>query len=1281
MAYRKVHIIKTIGDENQIFASAICRLFLEKVGNFMKKRFLSVVLALSMILGMVPLNASAAETEAFAEPKVTGLSVSIDGGDPIDLLGEQPRVPMSAGSKPVFTVTFDNTELLNQVFVTSTKDNETKYLEAMLQGGKYVTDGYFDSNDTNYIPGTISVTYSKKAVKVDESDSIGVDTLKTQLTAQGVSSRNVKTETDGTITAEIVLNDTLSAMSDVYFDAAVSEFEAGAGIDQSELNKWLGVYNKLEKLSSFDLDGANGKKFTLYLGDGKDFGDADTYLVMVKDVTSNKYTKTLLKKAAGKLGLGDISDALSSANIVTKKLLEYNAISKDTAALRAEIEAHPTMTQQEKTEANEKITTLDHDKKLFLIGMTTVSMMMTAAGGAPLMITALMAGYSSAAGYFWDRRVGMIKGCEPIENTFSESSDHGIGWVALTDDDLVYDQDQRINIIRITKNGQYFLASSLGSAIIEIGERDSDSPLDVTICLHGQHGHIELRSSNSTLKVCDCKYHENTDGTFSGGTGGVSLNEGCNFILESGQITSDIRSNAGEVLINGGVLAYNSNQLGCSIYSENGGKVTVNRGTVSGGICSNGGEVIINKDAIIGVVDSPKDSNGHIGTASLWAVNSSVTINGGQLYNICNEFGEVIINDVILSCSDPYDSYPGIDNYHGTVTVKDGKIGRIINEGGTINIHGGLMENYAQGVWNYADGTVNITGGEIKGIDGGEGIKNGSGGEITISGGRIIGQGGIRNEGAGKVNFVINQNSDILIDGGVSDNISTSIVAVEDYSGGVTYYSSADAQGVPMTIKQAATIDYTLPYVRLVADGAISNPDCQHSYTTVTTSPTCTERGYTTYTCSKCGHSYQGDYTNAMGHRFGEWIVIKEATSTTSGTRERVCSVCQHKETDTIPATGTPSTPSGGSTGGGSYTPPSSTTTTTTKNEDGSTTTKTENKTTGTVTETTKNPDGSQTVVETKKDGTVTTTETDKAGNKSETVAKADGSSVTKVDQKDGATATVNIDTVGKVEAEVKLPEKAVTAAQDSNEAITLPIPEVKVTASAETAPVVTVKTGSEKTVKVVIPTTEITPGTVAVIVKANGTEEVVKTSVATEDGLAVALPDGTTVRIVDNSKKFTDVPADNWAADAVSFSSARELFSGTSKDTFSPNTPMTRAMMMTILARFDGEDTSGGNSWYEKGMDWAVANSISDGRNPNSNITREQLAVMLWRYVGSPASNGGLDGFSDADSISAYAQEAMRWAVENKIINGFGNGRLGPQSEATRAQVAQMLKNFLENQ
>ena len=118
--------------------------------------------------------------------------------------------------------------------------------------------------------------------------------------------------------------------------------------------------------------------------------------------------------------------------------------------------------------------------------------------------------------------------------------------------------------------------------------------------------------------------------------------------------------------------------------------------------------------------------------------------------------------------------------------------------------------------------------------------------------------------------------------------------------------------------------------------------------------------------------------------------------------------------------------------------------------------------------------------------------------------------------------------------------------------------------------------------------------------------------------------------------------------------------------------------MLMTVLARYAGTDTTGGAPWYQKGMEWAKANSVSDGTNPEVNITREQLVTMLYRYAGSPATNGSLDNFSDAASVSSYAVNAMQWAVANGIVNG-SNGKLNPQNNATRAEVAAILMRFCE--
>ena len=158
----------------------------------------------------------------------------------------------------------------------------------------------------------------------------------------------------------------------------------------------------------------------------------------------------------------------------------------------------------------------------------------------------------------------------------------------------------------------------------------------------------------------------------------------------------------------------------------------------------------------------------------------------------------------------------------------------------------------------------------------------------------------------------------------------------------------------------------------------------------------------------------------------------------------------------------------------------------------------------------------------------------------------------------------------------------------------------------------------------------------------------------------------------------FDDVKPTEWYADAVRCVVEKGLMSGTGTDAFSPDGTTTRGMLMTILARYAGADTTGGASWYEKGMAWAQSAGISDGRAPEAGITREQLVTMLYRYADVHEAGGTLDAFADADTVSSYAVDAMRWAAANGIVNG-SHGRLNPHGNATRAQVAAMLMRFCE--
>lgn len=157
----------------------------------------------------------------------------------------------------------------------------------------------------------------------------------------------------------------------------------------------------------------------------------------------------------------------------------------------------------------------------------------------------------------------------------------------------------------------------------------------------------------------------------------------------------------------------------------------------------------------------------------------------------------------------------------------------------------------------------------------------------------------------------------------------------------------------------------------------------------------------------------------------------------------------------------------------------------------------------------------------------------------------------------------------------------------------------------------------------------------------------------------------------------FKDVPQNSWFASAVQYVTSNSLMNGTSTTAFSPSANMSRGMLMTVLARYAGESTEGGTVWYEKGMNWAKSKGISDGSAPNRNITREQLAAMLYRYAGEPDGAADLSAYTDAGSVSTYAEKAVQWCVKNGILTGKTSSTLAPKATATRAECAAMLQRF----
>lgn len=201
-------------------------------------------------------------------------------------------------------------------------------------------------------------------------------------------------------------------------------------------------------------------------------------------------------------------------------------------------------------------------------------------------------------------------------------------------------------------------------------------------------------------------------------------------------------------------------------------------------------------------------------------------------------------------------------------------------------------------------------------------------------------------------------------------------------------------------------------------------------------------------------------------------------------------------------------------------------------------------------------------------------------------------------------------------------------------------------------------------------------------------------TALADSEG-NVSVPAGTSGTVLVhlcNVVLFSDMAERAWYYGPVEYAVSHGMMNGVSKYAFDPNGTATRAMLAAILYRVAGspqteitadlKDLRAG-AWYTTSVNWAYQKGILSGYGngsfgPDDPITREQLAVILWIYAGSPETYGTIDGFSDANTASEYAVKALRWAVEQNILSGNGDGTLDPSAPATRAQIAAILQRFM---
>lgn len=220
---------------------------------------------------------------------------------------------------------------------------------------------------------------------------------------------------------------------------------------------------------------------------------------------------------------------------------------------------------------------------------------------------------------------------------------------------------------------------------------------------------------------------------------------------------------------------------------------------------------------------------------------------------------------------------------------------------------------------------------------------------------------------------------------------------------------------------------------------------------------------------------------------------------------------------------------------------------------------------------------------------------------------------------------------------------------------------------------------------------------TVAVVVGTDGSRSVLPKSVYQDGVLIVRMDRSARIKLLDNGKSFSDVRETDWFAPSVAFTASRELFSGVGNDMYAPDGTMTRAMLATVLHRLEGEPDAAASGmfqdvpqgiWYTKAVNWAAETGLVAGVGsgqfaPDAPITRESLALMLYRCAGSPQLAAGgaaetLERFPDADRISAWARDAMEWACTSGILTGDSGGQLRPGDFTTRAEVSAMLTRFV---
>ena len=643
-------------------------------------KFIAIVLAICLVMPIFPVNVFAKDNNS-DEPELISLTVTNSEGEKVPLLNTSNSIHL--GKNYSFEAKFSNADEIDSVYIMSTRQNETKIIEANWNGSSFVSDEIFD-NDSDYIPGRISVKYTKKTDPIEVSENVDWEPMISALENQVVA--DIENDTEESLKASVDISKLISDEMNVAVDVAVDIFDAENG---TNLDEFLGQYKEIDKMTKYVI---SDEDYSVYL----DYTDPYTYATIIKDASGNKWIKMILNSSNSEK-LNRVAEKLGNVNTISSLAYDYLNVNEESDKLRDEIDSRSDISNSEKKELNEKIDAYEKDRQLFNLSMAVIPAVVAAsvgaASGTAIVFSAILGVLNAASGTFWDYRIGMITGGKASENTKFTNDAHGI---PLTHSVL---SDNRNTI---TESGVYYLETSVSA--LNIGIPDVINSLDVTLCLHGHYA-SKIINNGCSLHITSCVpgYEYDVDGgKYALGSAKI-YNYGGNITIDDAGFEIPL-SEDGDITINGG------------------------RGSIYTGKFDSQGKIvdIINNNIYI-----------HGGSINrIVCKDSDISVDGGSISTIENENGNICINDGELGyiTGDNCDIFVDggiikyIENNNGTLDIENGNIvgkkyssdknrsfdeAAIKNTNGVLNINGGSIDGE---IWNRNKSVATIKNADINSI-------------------------------------------------------------------------------------------------------------------------------------------------------------------------------------------------------------------------------------------------------------------------------------------------------------------------------------------------------------------------------------------------------------------------------------------------------------------------------------------------------------------------------------------------------------------------------------